>query len=152
MWKLEDGDGDLAIGPAWVDTIGEDGRISQTEKAADGEWISRRQARELAAQHGWELVSDAGDDRVDHPVGPVDASAINRKLRELGIAEEDLSVGEEGDALLGLWLERLPGVEPPRTVRVPGWGDSIVRTGAISRTPTELQESLDLLAPGWRGQ
>jgi hypothetical protein len=80
----------------------------------------------------------------------IDAREVNQKLRELGIAEEDLRVGEDGDALLGLWLDRLPGVEAPRTVRVPGCGDSIVRTGAITRTPAELRESLDSLAPGWR--
>jgi len=149
MWKLEDGEGDLAVGPAWIDTVGEDGRAIHTEKAADGEWISRRQAGELAAQHGWELLVDAGDEPVgdDYPPGPVDVRAINRRLRALGIAEEDLSVGEGGDNLQGLWLDRLPGVEPPRTVL-----GSIVRTAVISRTPAELLESLDLLAPGWRDQ
>lgn len=152
MWKQEDGAGEAAVGPAWVDTFGEDGSTTHTQQAAGGEWISRQHARELAEAHGWEYFEDAPNDQAadDDPVGSVDVRAVNRRLRKLGIAKDDLSVGSvDGDTLYlqGLWLDRLPGVEPPRTV------DGVTyRTGAIGATPNELAEALDLLAPGWRDE
>lgn len=59
MWKWEDGpeeaDGDDPndVGPAWIDRP--DG-IS--EKVNGGEWITRSEAERLAADHGYELVTD----------------------------------------------------------------------------------------------
>ena len=148
MWKWEDGDGESAVGPAWIDTV-EDGGRAHSEKAAGGDWISREEARKLAAENGWEYLEDAPEDpNPDAPVGDIDARALNRKLRKLGISKEDVTVASVGgDALFlqGNWLDRLPGVEPPRVV-----GGVEYRTGAIGVTPDGLAEALDQLAPGWR--
>jgi hypothetical protein len=62
-WKFEDGPPDAReegspedMGPAWLDTEGSDGPIS--ERVADGAWITRAEARRLAEERGYELSED----------------------------------------------------------------------------------------------
>jgi hypothetical protein len=56
VWKYEDreDDGSL-IGPAWVDTFGEDSQPVATEALG---WISRTEAQTLAREQGYELLED----------------------------------------------------------------------------------------------
>ncbi len=62
-WKFEDGPPDAGeedspedVGPAWLDTEGPDGNIS--ERIAGGAWITRAEARRLAEERGYELSED----------------------------------------------------------------------------------------------
>lgn len=66
MWKLEDGPEDAPdegspedVGPAWIDTYENDTHVSE-EKVANGEWISRAEAKRLAADNGYEFEADDG--------------------------------------------------------------------------------------------
>jgi hypothetical protein len=64
MWKYEDGldsvaDGEVSVddvGPDWLLTDGPYGEV--VKKLADGEWISRSEARRLAHEHGYQLRED----------------------------------------------------------------------------------------------
>jgi hypothetical protein len=47
------------VGPAWIDTYHGDRHVSQ-EKVADGRWITRAEAHDLAEQLGYELEVDDG--------------------------------------------------------------------------------------------
>jgi hypothetical protein len=64
-WKFEEGPEDATeegspedAGPAWIDTFRGDA-IVDTEPVADGAWITRAEARRLAAERGYELNKDA---------------------------------------------------------------------------------------------
>ena len=58
-WKFEDGPEEAAdddpndVGPAWIDKP--DGT---SEKVNDGEWITRAEAKRLAAEGGYQLDED----------------------------------------------------------------------------------------------
>jgi hypothetical protein len=60
MWKWEEGfeEGETPVGPAWLDTLGDDGKSTHTEKVSGGEWIPRDDAIRLASDHGYELFLD----------------------------------------------------------------------------------------------
>lgn len=63
-WKLEDGPEDAGdgpsphdVGPAWLDTY--DGTVLvDSEPLADGDWISRADARRLAEDAGYDFAED----------------------------------------------------------------------------------------------
>jgi len=58
-WKYEDGPEDATdedVGPAWIEYP--DGR---SEKVRGGEWITRLEARGLAAEAGYDLDEDDGE-------------------------------------------------------------------------------------------
>ena len=60
-WKYEDGPANAPVeaspddvGPAWIDHPGN----PESEPVANGEWISRAEARRFAAERGYELSED----------------------------------------------------------------------------------------------
>jgi len=63
-WKFEDGPEDAPeegspsdVGPAWIDTYEGETRVSE-EKVRDGEWITRAEAQQLAADNGYGFSAD----------------------------------------------------------------------------------------------
>lgn len=60
VWKWEEGfeSGETPVGPAWLDSLGEDGKTEYTEQVAGGEWISRDDAIRLAGDNGYDLLLD----------------------------------------------------------------------------------------------
>ena len=65
-WKYEDGPEDAPlegspddVGPAWIDTM--DGeKLVSSEKANDGEWLTRAEAQQLAERNGYVFSADDG--------------------------------------------------------------------------------------------
>ena len=60
VWKWEEGfeEGQTPVGPAWIDTLDEEGERSSTEGVASGEWIARDEAIRLAREHDHDLLLD----------------------------------------------------------------------------------------------
>lgn len=59
-WKWEEGfeEGETPVGPAWLDTVGDDGERISSEEVAGGNWIPRAEAIKLAEENGYELLLD----------------------------------------------------------------------------------------------
>jgi hypothetical protein len=60
VWKWEDGfeEGEKPVGPAWIDTLGDHGKLERSEEVAGGVWIPRHEAIRLARDNGYELLID----------------------------------------------------------------------------------------------
>jgi hypothetical protein len=60
VWKWEEGfeKVETAVGPAWLDTLDDDGRRTSTEEVANGEWIARDEAIRLAHENDHDLLLD----------------------------------------------------------------------------------------------
>ena len=67
VWKWEDGDeeGETPVGPAWIVTLDEDGKVTLDEDGkrksidvAGGGWIARDDAIRLARENGHDLLLD----------------------------------------------------------------------------------------------
>ena len=61
VWKWEygsEGSDEPPAGPAWIDTLDDEGKRTSTDKVAGGEWITRDEAIRLARENGHDLVLD----------------------------------------------------------------------------------------------
>jgi hypothetical protein len=60
VWKWEEGyeEGETPAGPAWIDTLDDDGERTSTENVAGGGWIPRAEAVRLALANDHELLLD----------------------------------------------------------------------------------------------
>jgi hypothetical protein len=67
VWKWEEGyeEGETPVGPAWIVTLDEDGKVTLDEDGkrksidvAGGEWITRAEAIRLARESGHNLLLD----------------------------------------------------------------------------------------------
>jgi hypothetical protein len=60
VWKWEEGYGEseTPVGPAWIDTLDDDGERTSTENVAGGDWIPRAEAVRLALANDHELLLD----------------------------------------------------------------------------------------------
>jgi hypothetical protein len=133
-------------GPAWIDTYRGSSHLSQ-EQVAGGRWVTRAEAQDLAEQLGCEIELDDGialDTARRSDLDRVDVAGINRKLRKVGIADDQLRVEWEDDALTLVGslvdsdpsLPQLPGA-PPRDVR------------HVIQSEEGLSALLNRLAPEW---
>jgi len=150
VWKLElsateDSERNPAdAGPAWIDFPETPTSPKHSEKVRGGEWISRREAHEIAVKNGYELLEDDAGPRVDEfppEASSLDVAAINSRLRALGVSPEELTF-EPLDAthveLRGSLLIRL---------KEPGSAFSIA---VMMAPPEKALDVLDQLVPGWR--
>jgi hypothetical protein len=60
VWKWEEGfeEGETPVGPAWLVTLGDDGKLTSTEDVAGGKWIARDEAIRLARENDHDLLLD----------------------------------------------------------------------------------------------
>lgn len=150
-WKLEEPSDSASldddIGPAWVDA----GPPSSYPNGpvSDGRWITRREARAIAEEHGLRFFEDDGSSPErgeQEDLSGLDVPDINRKLRAAGVSESELNLEERpgrDDVLVwGSMLQSLPSL-----VRDP---ESPFTTSMVSMSPEEVLDALDQLAPGWR--
>jgi hypothetical protein len=156
-WKYEDGppeaggDDPKDVGPAWI--IEPDG----TERdVRGGEWITRAEALGLAEEQGYELDMDDGAPGLEDVAAAksVDVSALNNRLREIGVSAGELLVEREGDSF------HLTGTIPDAHARadedpedLAGPEGHVPEPYLISYTVfgvEGLYKQLDEFAPGWR--
>jgi hypothetical protein len=149
IWKLEQPSGGLAsdddVGPAWV-APGSSGPLPSGAISRGG-WLTRREARAIAEEHGFEFFEDDGsNDLCVQPSSGIDVSSVNEQLRRAGVLESELRLevtpGFDDVLLHGSRLQELPGLE-----RDP---ESPFRTAMISMSLEEVLTALDRLVPGWR--
>lgn len=139
------------VGPAWIDFPATATSPKHSEKVRGGEWITRGEAQQIAREKGYALQEDDGQADPDQapPAAPrIDAKAINRKLRSLGISADELTVSTSGTGvgLIGSFVQRLERVQNPNA----GASGFKMWTAAISTSPDEALAALDELVPGWR--
>ena len=150
-WKLEDPSGlshDDDLGRAWVD--GNEPGQDLALPGLNGRWITRREARAVAQEHGLCFFEDDGSDRsygrASSGGSGLDVEAINQKLRAAGISNAELRIEETpgfNDVLVwGTMLRLLPAYARD--------ADSPITTAMVSMSPSEALDALDLLAPNWR--
>lgn len=149
IWKLEQPSGDLPsdddVGPAWV--APEASGPLPSGPISRGEWLTRREARAIAEEHGFAFFEDDGDNdvRMSASAG-IDVRSVNEQLRRAGVLESELRLevtpGFNDVLVHGSRVQELPGLE-----RDP---ESPIRTAMISMSLEEALAALDLLVPSWR--
>ena len=159
MWKLEervrdDGDDGGDMGPAWLDTLGTDGRVLASERVNGGDWITRDDARKLAEANGYDLRQDDGSTSTDkaatRPAAEIDVDAVNAQLRAAGITEDELIVEKQKGGFLAVTGSLADEDMPPGLQTPPDELEELVlRSMHLPRNATELFELLDDFAPGW---
>jgi len=142
VWKREGSPADA--GPAWLDTYSDD-QLVESHRIAGGDWIARADAERLAVDHGYEFIADdgAGETR-DTTNSESDLTAINARLRAMGISEAELAVERIGDSY-GIGGSRADDEVIDRT-SLP----FEIHHFHLARDREELAELLNALAPGWQ--
>jgi hypothetical protein len=149
IWKLEQPSGgqpsDDDLGPAWI-APGRSGLLP-SGPLSRGEWLTRREARAIAEEHGLTFFEDDGSkDVLVSGSSGIDVRSVNEQLERVGVPKSELRLevtpGFDDVLVHGSRLQELPGLE-----RDPG---SPIRTAMISMSLEEALAALDLLVPGWR--
>jgi hypothetical protein len=156
VWKLEDGPAHTAgssgspddVGPAWIETYSSDGTVT-SERVANGEWITRREAHRLAAEGEFEVLIDDGSQPVPHgrEVTPnLDLKAINRRLRSLGVTADQLTLRPMSHDVfvVGSLVQHLDPAYGPK-----GQGEFVFTTAGVSMSPDEALAAVGRLVPTW---